>query len=131
MTIRFVKNLCAVSLLAAVSAVSAVAQSKTLQVNIPFAFVVNGVKLNAGSYWIQKADEAGTLMVHGASQSAVVLTNSTGDYNNRSEVPGLSFERNAEGEPVLTKVQFLSEPGRSIVVHSVASATSKTVAAGK
>ncbi len=128
MSVQFVKNLCAVGVLAAVAALSAVAQSTSLQVNIPFAFVVNGVKLSAGSYSIQKVDESGMLMIHG-QQSAIVQSNSTGDYSAPSEVPGLSFERNSDGVPVLTRVQISGEPTREILIHTPALA--KAVIAAK
>ena len=117
MTTRFVKNLCAVGVLTLASAVSALSQSSTLQVTVPFAFVVNGVKLSAGSYLISTVDETGTLMIRG-QQSAIVQSNSTGDYTTTSEVPGLSFERNSAGEPVLTRVQISGEPAREITVHT-------------
>jgi hypothetical protein len=128
MTIQFVKNLCAVGILAAVAAVSAVAQSSSLQVNIPFAFLVNGVKLSAGYYSIQRFDEVGTMIIHG-QQSAIVQSNSTGDYTTTPEVPGLSFERNAEGVAVLTKVQISGEPTREIIVHTPPAASAKVVVA--
>jgi hypothetical protein len=130
MTIRFVKNLCAVGVLAVAAAVSAVAQSSSLQVTVPFAFLVNGVKLSAGDYSIQKVDETGTLLIHG-QQSAMVQSNSTGDYTVTSEVPGLSFERNADGVPVLTKVQITGEPTRAIMVHAPAAASVKALVAVK
>jgi hypothetical protein len=128
MTIRFMKNLCVVGALAAISVVSAVAQSTTLVVNVPFAFVVNGVKLSAGSYLVEKADETGMLMIRG-QKSAIVQTISTGNYNSASELPGLSFERNAAGEPVLTKVQIAGEPSRQIMAHTPVVA--KTIVAAK
>lgn len=117
MSIRFVNNLCVVGVLSAVSVVSAIAQSTSLQVNVPFAFLANGVKLGAGSYVIEKADEMGTLLIRG-QQSAIVQSNSTGDYNSAAELPGLSFTRNARGEAVLTKVQISGEPAREITVHA-------------
>jgi hypothetical protein len=128
MTIRFVKNLCVAGALAAVSVVAAAAQSTTLQVNIPFAFVVNGVKLAAGTYIVEKADETGMLMIRG-QKSAIVQSISTGNYNGSSELPGLSFERNASGEPVLTKVQIAGEPARQIMAHTPVVA--KTIVAAK
>ena len=126
MTIRFVKNLLVVGAMAAASVVSALAQSSTLSVNIPFAFLVNGVKFKAGYYVVERADESGTLMIRG-QQSAIVQTNSTGDYTTTPDVPGLSFSRNVAGEPVLTKVQLVGEPARELIVHTPAGKTVATL----
>jgi hypothetical protein len=104
MNARFVKSVIGVGLLALASVASMAAQSSELKVSVPFAFVVAGHKLPAGDYFVQKADQTGMVMIHARTgESAIVLAVATGDYNAVDGQPGLSFERNGQGDAVLTK----------------------------
>jgi hypothetical protein len=111
---RYVKSMIAVGLLTLTTAALASAQSaNSLLVNVPFAFVVGGTKMAAGAYSIQEQSENGLLMIQSraAGQSVAVLTTTGGSYLGNDEA-GLVFDRNADGEAVLTKVQMVGEPER-------------------
>ena len=118
MNARFVKSVIAVGLLALASVAPMAAQSSEMKVTVPFAFVVGGHKLPAGEYFVQKADQTGLLLIHARTgESAIVLALASGDYNTVDAQPGLSFERNGQGDAVLTKVQMTDQ--RPLVVsHS-------------
>jgi hypothetical protein len=119
MNARFVKSLVAVGLLAIASVAPMAAQSSELQINVPFAFVAGGQKLPAGTYYVQKADETGLILIHSRTgQSATTFTVQSGDYNAVDGHPGLSFERNGQGEPVLTKIQMAGFPVLLVNSHS-------------
>jgi len=110
MNARFVKSVVAVGLLALASVAPMAAQSSEMKVTVPFAFVVAGRKLPAGDYFVQKADETGLVSIHARTgESAIVLALASGDYNAADAQPGLSFERNGQGDAVLTKVQMTDQ----------------------
>lgn len=116
MNTRFVKSVIAVGLLALASVASMAAQSSELKVTVPFAFVVGGHKLPAGDYFVQKADQSGLVTIHARTgESAIVLAQATGDYNAVDGQPGLSFERNAQGDAVLTKIQMTDLPAMLVI----------------
>jgi len=119
MNTRFVKSLIAVGVLAIASVAPVAAQSGDLQINVPFTFVAGGQKLPAGTYTVQIVDEAGLVMIHSRSgQSATMMTMSSGNYASIDDHAGLFFERNAQGEPVLTKLQFIGQPARLVNSHA-------------
>jgi hypothetical protein len=119
MNARFVKSVIGVGLLALASVASMAAQSSELKVSVPFAFVVAGHKLPAGDYFVQKADQTGMVMIHARTgESAIVLAVATGDYNAVDGQPGLSFERNGQGEAVLTKIQMTDQPRLTVNSHA-------------
>ena len=103
------------------------AQSATsLAVNVPFAFIAAGTKLAAGAYSIQEVSDNGLILIQSRTpgqQSIAVLSRVGGSYLGNDD-SGLVFERNAEGEAVLTKIQMVGEPDRLLGVHN--SATAKT-----
>lgn len=119
MNTRLVKSLIAVGVLAVASVAPVSAQTGDLQINVPFAFVAGGQKLPSGTYSVQIVNEAGLVMIHSRSgQSAAVMTMSSGNYSSQDDQASLSFERNAQGEPVLTKVQFIGQPARLVNSHA-------------
>lgn len=118
MQVHFMKSLFAAACLTFASVAPLAAQASDLQVNVPFAFIVDGQHLDAGRYFVQ-VDEAGLAVIESqAGHSVAVITDSSGNYNRLNRKPGLSFERNAEGEPVLTRIQFSDEPSRLLSHHS-------------
>jgi hypothetical protein len=117
MNTRIVKSVIAMGLLAIPSVATLAAQTSELKVNVPFAFVVAGQKLSAGTYYVEKTDETGLVVIHARTgQSAAVLAVSSGDYSAADEQPGLSFERNGEGDAVLTRVRIGGQ--RTLMVNS-------------
>ena len=131
MKIQSVKSMIAAGLLTVTAAVVAPAQSATsLLVNVPFAFSVGATKLAAGAYSIQEVSDNGLILIQSRTpgQSIAVLTRAGGSYlgNNDS---GLVFERNAEGEAFLTKVQIIGEPDRLLSVPSSAAVKTTLVSA--
>jgi hypothetical protein len=95
------------------------AQSSELKVNVPFAFVVGGRTLPAGTYYVQKTDESGLVLIHARTgESAIVLAVASGNYNSVDDQPGLSFERNGQGDAVLTKVKMTGQPTLEVNSHS-------------
>jgi len=131
MKIQSVKSMIAAGLLTVTAAVVAPAQSATsLLVNVPFAFSVGATKLAAGAYSIQEVSDNGLILIQSRTpgQSIAVLTRTGGNYlgNNDS---GLVFERNADGEAVLTKVQIIGEPDRLLSVPSSAAVKTTLVSA--
>jgi|SRR5271165_2479259 len=127
MKIQSVKSMIAAGLLAMTAAAVAPAQpANSLIVNVPFAFIAGGTKLAAGAYSILEESENGLILIQSRTpgqSSVAVLTRTGGSYQGNDE-SGLVFERNAEGEAVLSKVQMVGEPDRLLGVHS--SATAKT-----
>src|SRR5271165_970589 len=131
MKIQSVKSMIAAGLLTVTAAVVAPAQSATsLLVNVPFAFSVGATKLAAGAYSIQEVSDNGLILIQSRTpgQSIAVLTRTGGNYlgNNDS---GLVFERNADGEAVLTKVKIIGEPDRLLSVPSSAAVKTTLVSA--
>jgi hypothetical protein len=131
MKIPSVKTMIAAGLLTLTAAAVAPAQSaNSLLVTVPFAFSAGGAKLAAGSYSIQEESENGLILIQSktSGQSAAVLTRNGGSYvgNNDS---GLVFERNADGEAVLTKVQMSGEPDRVLGIHNSAAVKTTLVSA--
>lgn len=130
MNARFVKSVIGVGLLALASVASMAAQSSELKVTVPFAFVVAGHKLPAGDYYVQKTDETGLVLIHARTgESAIVLALATGNYNAVDGQPGLSFERNGQGDAVLTKVHMTDQP--TLVVNGHASLNAGKAAASR
>lgn len=124
---RFVKSVIAGGLLALASVAPMAAQSSEMKVTVPFAFVVGGHKLPAGDYFVQKADATGLVSIRSRTgESALVLALANGDYNASDAQPGLSFERNGQGDAVLTKVQITDQP--ALVVNHSSLNGAKTVA---
>ena len=131
MKIQSVKSMIAAGLLTLTAAAVAPAQSaNSLVVNVPFAFIVGGTKLAAGAYSIQEASENGLLLIQSRNPglSVAVLTRSGGSYQGNDD-SGLVFERNADGEAVLSKVQMAGEPERILGVHSSAAGKTTLVSA--
>ncbi|MGA7414196.1 MAG: hypothetical protein WBW33_27240 [Bryobacteraceae bacterium] len=125
MKIQSVKSMIAAGLLTLTAAAMAPAQSaNSLLVNVPFAFTVGVTKLPAGAYSVQEASDNGLILIQSKNpgQSVAVLTRIGGNYLGNDE-SGLVFERNAEGEAVLTKVQMVGEPDRIVGVHTAAAKT--------
>ncbi len=126
MKIESVKSMIAAGLLTLTAAAVAPAQSaNSLIVNVPFAFIVGGTKLAAGAYSIQEESENGLLLIQSRTpgqQSVAVLTRTGGSYQGNDD-SGLVFERNTDGEAVLSKVQIIGEPDRLVGVHTAAAKT--------
>ncbi len=126
MKIQSVKSMIAAGLLTLTAALVAPAQSaNSLLVNVPFAFVVGDTKLAAGAYSIQEESENGLLLIQSRTPgqaSVAVLTRTDGSYQG-NDGSGLVFERNADGEAVLSKVQMVGEPDRLLGVHTAAAKT--------
>jgi hypothetical protein len=132
MKIQSVKSMIAAGLLTLTAAAVAPAQSaSSLNVNVPFAFTAAGTKLAAGAYSIQEVSDNGLILIQSRTpgqQSIAVLSRTGGSYLGNDE-SGLVFERNAEGEAVLTKIQIVGEPDRLLGVHSSPSAKTTLVSA--
>jgi len=131
MKIQSVKSMIAAGLLTLTAAAVAPAQSaNSLVVNVPFAFIVGGTKLAAGAYSIQEESENGLLLIQSRTPglSVAVLTRSGGSYQGNDD-SGLVFERNSDGEAVLSKVQMAGEPERILGVHSSAAGKATLVSA--
>ena len=131
MKIQSVKSMLVAGLLTLTAAAVAPAQSAySLIVNVPFAFTVAGTKLAAGAYSVQEESGNGLILIQSRNpgQSVAVLTRTGGSYEGNND-SGLVFERNAEGEAVLTKVQMVGEPDRLVAVHSSAAAKTTLVSA--
>jgi hypothetical protein len=127
MKIQSDRSMIAAGLLTLTALTVAQAQSATsLVVNVPFAFIAAGTKLAAGAYSIQEVSDNGLILIQSRTpgqQSIAVLSRVGGSYLGNDD-SGLVFERNAEGEAVLTKIQMVGEPDRLLGVHN--SATAKT-----
>jgi hypothetical protein len=131
MKIQSVKNMIAVGLLTLTAAAVAPAQSaNSMQVTVPFAFIAGGSKLAAGAYSIQEDTANGLVLIQSKTpgQSAAVLTRPGGSYMGNND-SSLVFERNADGEAVLTKVQMYGEPDRLLGVHSTVGTKATLVSA--
>lgn len=127
MKIQSDRSMIAAGLLTLTALTVAQAQSATsLVVNVPFAFIAAGTKLAAGAYSIREVSDNGLILIQSRTpgqQSIAVLSRVGGSYLGNDD-SGLVFERNAEGEAVLTKIQMVGEPDRLLGLHN--SATAKT-----
>jgi hypothetical protein len=131
MKIQSVKRTIAAGLLALTTAVMASAESaNALQVTVPFAFTVGGTKLSAGAYSIQEDTANGLILIQSKTpgQSVAILSRSDGSYLGNNDT-GLTFERNADGEAVLTRIQMSGEPDRLLSFHSPAASKTALVSA--
>ena len=126
MKIQSVKSIIAAGLLTLTAAFVAPAESaSSLSVTVPFAFFVGSTKLAAGAYSIQEEADNGLLLIQSRTPgqpSVAVLTRTGGSYLGNDE-SGLVFERNADGEAVLAKVQIPGEPDRLLGIHTAAAKT--------
>ena len=108
---RFVMSLVSAGLLALASVAPLAAQGSDMKITVPFAFVADGQQLNAGTYYVQRLNQAGLILIHSRTgQAASVITESTGNYNAVDRQPGFSFQRDEQGAEVLTRVQLFDEP---------------------
>jgi hypothetical protein len=122
MNARFVKSLIAAGLLALASIAPVAAQSSEMRITVPFAFLVGTQKLSAGEYYVQRAEESGLVLIHSRTgEAATVLALVTGNYNSVNEQPGLVFERNGQGDAVLTKVQLTGQQALLVNGHPLKS----------
>src|ERR1700761_9087424 len=95
---------------------SAFAASNSLTVNIPFAFVVNGRTLPAGSYAVDVADSNSVLSIRNRQGGLLVASNpGTGGSSNK---PGLIFEKRGATE-YLVGVHTDSQNDRSLPLPTV------------
>ena len=124
---KTVKSIIAAGLLTLTAAVVAPAQSdNSLVVNVPFAFIVGSTKMAAGAYSVQEESENGLVLIQSRTpgQSSVAVLSRIGSSYQGNDDSGLVFERNADGEAVLSKIQIAGEPDRLVGVRN--SATTKT-----
>ena len=75
------------------------ADSSSLHVNVPFAFVVSGQKLPAGDYVIDTQSNAGIVMIQGQGRGVIVL--STPAFS-KGYKPGLKFQQETDGEHLMS-----------------------------
>jgi hypothetical protein len=105
------------TVLAGSGAISSLSASPSLQVNVPFAFVVGGKEFAAGQYRIEQTN-AGVVFVQGAGQGVAVLS-VPAELNKVGAATALSFT-SSQSREYLTGIQVDGEPSRAIPVTSYA-----------
>ncbi|HWF45384.1 MAG TPA: hypothetical protein VG168_00140 [Bryobacteraceae bacterium] len=112
---KMFKTMLMTGALAVTSLVPAFAQSDSMRVNVPFAFLVGTQKMAAGQYDVQSQMTNGLVLIQGEGHGVAVVTSpfSAPDPNGK---PNLVFLKTDEG-PVLVRVQLLGEPARALPSH--------------
>jgi hypothetical protein len=91
------ESILAVAFLVLAGATANLAASDTLEVKVPFPFVVNGHNLPAGQYRVERIDTlSSVLLIRGerGNQAAMfVLTSPAGGHDPAGTVPALAFRR--------------------------------------
>ncbi len=112
------QKLCAMAvlMLGAGSVALHAAGEETLVVKVPFAFVAGSQTLPAGEYRVQPYSETGLLMIqgYGSHTTAMVFSTPTSLTSRHSDAALLFSEKG--GVHVLSGVQFLGLPARSVQV---------------
>ncbi|HEX4229486.1 MAG TPA: hypothetical protein VHZ07_12515 [Bryobacteraceae bacterium] len=101
--------------LAVTSLVPAFAQTESMRVNVPFAFLVGTQKMAAGEYDVQSEMTNGLVILQGGGHGVAVVTSPFGSPDPNGK-PNLVFEKTEDG-PVLVRLQLAGEPSRALPNH--------------
>lgn len=82
MTKQILKGVWAVSLTAALAAISVPATAEPIEVNVPFAFTVGGKTLESGAYQVHPGAARNTLFIRSPRAGAIVLTQAAASGKN-------------------------------------------------
>jgi hypothetical protein len=115
---KMFKTMLMTGALAVTSMVPAFAQSDSMRVNVPFAFLVGTQKMPAGEYAVQSQTPNGLVILQGEGRGAAVVTSPFGPYDPNGK-PNLVFLKTEDG-PVLARVQLQGEPSRSVAIPTQA-----------
>ena len=95
---------------------SLMAAGDSIDVTVPFAFVVGGHPMPAGSYVIETSKTDGIVLLRGAGSSVLVATGPGGSLSADGK-PGLVFQKKGSAA-YLVGVQTGELPSRAIPLHS-------------
>ena len=92
------------------------AADDSLDVNVPFAFVVGGRQMPAGAYVIQASKTSGVVLLRSGA-SAIMVSSGPGGSSPGDSKPGLTFEKKG-ATTYLVGVHTGELPARSVPLHS-------------
>ena len=115
---KLFKTIYTFGVLAIPSALSAASPSQSLQVHVPFSFVMAGQEFNPGNYRVQQNDN-GIVFVQGNGKAAMALS-TPGSFGKPGAPSSLQFTSDQERE-YLTGIHVEGEPSRAIPARLEAS----------
>ena len=115
---KMFKTIVMTSALAVTSLVPAFAQSDSMRVTVPFAFLVGTQKMAAGQYDVQSEMNSGVVLLQGEGHGVAVVTSPFSAADSEDK-PSLIFV-NSEDGPRLVRVHLAGEPTRALPAPSQA-----------
>jgi hypothetical protein len=112
---KMFKTMLMTGALAVTSLVPAFAQTDSMRVNVPFAFLVGTQRMAAGEYDVQSEAPNGLVLIQGEGHGVAMVTSPFGAADPNGK-PNLVFVKTEDG-PQLIRVQLAGEPARAVPNH--------------